>query len=116
MTPHASPSELLRRLLLAAMAVVTAFTVLPQDAHAAAFGVQRLRQASAAGAENYVFTDGGVVFAQGTVDSGAFYRFTVLDAGGGVRSSSNCIQTFFKKGAAYKYAIQPTDPVTTTSG
>ena len=88
----------------------------PQDAHAAAFGVQKLRQGSAAGAENYLFTDGDLVFAQGTVDAGTFYRFSVLDAGGSVRSSSSCIQTLFKKSATYKYALQPTDPAPFESG
>ena len=101
-----------RRLLLAVLAVAIALTCVPQDASAAAFGIQRLRQGTTAGAENYLYTDGGVVAAQSTVDAGSYYRFTVLDAGGGVVSSSNCIQALFKKGATHKYAIQPTDPAT----
>ena len=39
----------------------------------------------------------------------------MVDSGGGVRSSSSCIQAFLKKGANFSYAIHPTDPVTTTT-
>ena len=97
------------------MAVLVAFAALPQAANAAAFGVNRLRETNATGAENYLYTDGGVVFAQATVDAGTYYRFSVLDAGGTVRASSSCIQSLLKKGATYKYAIQPTDPVTSAN-
>src|SRR5215207_11113532 len=108
--------HVLRRSLLAAVLLAIAFSCLPQAADAAPFGVQKLRQGGSTGAENYVYTDGGVVFGQGTVDAGSYYRFTVLDPTGTVRSSSNCIQALFKKGATWKYTIQPTDPVTTTTG
>jgi hypothetical protein len=55
-----------------------AFAALPQAADAAQFGIARLRQTSSTGAENYLYTDGGVVFAQATVDA-AYYRFSVVD-------------------------------------
>ena len=103
------------RSLLAVLAALVALTALPQVAEAAPFGVQRLRQSTSSGAEDYIYTDGGVVFGQATVDSGSYYRFSVLDAGGAVRSQSNCTQALFKKRANFKYAIQPTDPVTTTT-
>ena len=67
------------------MAVVVAFAALPQAADAAQFGLARLRQTSATGAENYLYTDGGVVFAQGTVDA-AYYRFSVVDPTGTVEA------------------------------
>jgi hypothetical protein len=106
----------LRRLLLTSFAVAIALTCLPQVAQAAPFGVQKLRQGGSTGTENYVYTDGGVVFAQATVDAGTYYRFTVLDGTGTVRSSSNCTQALLKKGATYKYTIQPSDPITTATG
>jgi hypothetical protein len=105
-----------RWLLLALLVAAIALTCLPQVAAAAPFGVQKLREGASTGPENYVYTDGGTVFAQATVDAGSYYRFTVLDSSGTTRSSSNCIQALFKKGANYKYAIQPTDPVTTGNG
>jgi hypothetical protein len=105
-----------RRLLLALLAAAIVLSCLPQVAEAAPFGVQKLRQGGSTGPENYVYTDGGVVFGQATVDAGSYYRFTVLDSSGTTRSSSNCIQALFKKGANYKYTIQPTDPVTTGNG
>jgi large repetitive protein len=102
--------------VLALVAFAIALAAVPQAANAAAFGVNRLRETNATGAENYLYTDGGVVFAQATVDSAAYYRFSVLDAGGTVRSSSSCLQSLLKKGATYKYTIQPTDPVTSANG
>jgi hypothetical protein len=104
------------RIVLAFVALAIALAAVPQAANAAGFGVNRLRESNATGAENYLYTDGGVVFAQGTVDAGIWYRFSVLDAGGTVRSSSSCIQTVLKGSATYKYAIQPTDPVTSANG
>jgi hypothetical protein len=104
-----------RRLVLALVAFAIALAAVPQGADAAGFGIQRLRETDATGAENYLYTDGGVVFAQGTVDAGIWYRFSVLDATGTVRSSSSCIQSLLKKSATYKYAIQPTDPVTSAT-
>jgi hypothetical protein len=102
--------------VLAFVALAIALAAVPQAANAAGFGVNRLRESNATGAENYLYTDGGVVFAQGTVDAGIWYRFSVLDAGGTVRSSSSCIQTVLKGSATYKYTIQPTDPVTSANG
>src|SRR4051794_14658966 len=99
------------RSLLAVLAAIVALTALPQAADAANFGMQRLRQTNASGAENYLFTDGGVVFGQGTVDP-AYYRFSVVDAGGTVTASTACTQSLSKKSRNYKYAIQPTDPTT----
>jgi hypothetical protein len=117
MTLTVTPSiSAARRLLLALIVAAIALTCLPQVAEAAPFGVQKLRQGGSTGPENYVYTDGGTVFAQATVDAGSYYRFTVLDSSGATRVSSNCIQALFKKGANYKYAIQPTDPVTTGNG
>ena len=58
-----------------------AFTALPQAADAVQFGLARPRQTSADRAEDYLYTDGGVVFAQGTVDA-AYYRFSVVDLDG----------------------------------
>src|SRR5215210_87951 len=112
MTSRLSPQQVLRRLAPAALAGAIALMCLPQAASAAPFGVQKLRQSSSSGAENYLYPDGGVVFAQATIDAGTYYRFTVLDAGGTVRSSSSCAQALLKKTASYKYAILPTDPVT----
>jgi hypothetical protein len=101
----------LSRSLLAALVALVALTALPQAADAAQFGVQRLRQGSSTGAENYLYTDGGVVFAQATVDA-AYYRFSVIDPGGTVRASTACTQSLSKRGANFKYAIQPTDATT----
>src|SRR5215208_7322100 len=117
MTVTIPPSHFaLKRLLLTFAVAAIALACLPSVAHAANFGVQKLRQGGSTGTENYVYTDGGVVFAQGTVDAGSYYRFTVLDGSGNARSSSNCAQTLLKKGATWKYTIQPSDPVTTTTG
>ena len=93
------------------MAVVVAFAAVPQAADAAQFGLARLRQTSATGAENYLYTDGGVVFAQGTVDA-AYYRFSVVDPTGTVKASTACAQSLSKHGVNFKYTIQPTDPTT----
>ena len=93
------------------MAVLVAFTALPQAADAAQFGLARLRQTSATGAEDYLYTDGGVVFAQGTVDA-AYYRFSVVDPTGTVKASTACAQSLSKRSANFKYTIQPTDPTT----
>jgi hypothetical protein len=71
-----------RRSLLALLVCLIALTLLPQTAHAAAFGLQRLRENTATGTENYIYTDGGTVFAQASIDSGIYYRFTVLDPTG----------------------------------
>src|SRR3954447_1338588 len=104
------------RSLLAVLAALIALTAIPQSAVAAKqFGLQRVRQNTQAGAENYVFTDGGTAFAQATVDP-AYYRFSVVDAGGTERSSSACTQSLSKKNVTYKYAIQASDPTTTGTG
>jgi len=101
--------------LLAVVALLIALTIGPGSAHAAPFGVSKLRMGSSSAAENYIYTDGNVVFGQATVEPGTYYRFSVLDPGGGVQASSSCIQAFFRKGASYSYPIKPTDPVTTTT-
>ena len=56
-----------RRMLLALLVAAIALTCLPQVAEAAPFGVQKLRQGGSTGPENYVYTDGGVVFGQASV-------------------------------------------------
>src|SRR4051794_2193942 len=99
------------RSLLAAMVAFVAFAALPQAADAAQFGLARLRQTSSTGAENYLYTDGGVPFAQGTVDA-AYYRFSVVDPTGTVKASTACTQSLSKRSASFKYAIQPTDATT----
>jgi Bacterial Ig-like domain len=104
-----------RRTLMALVALVILLAAVPQVASAAPFGIRTLRQGSSAGAENYLYTDGGTVFAQAMVDAGSYYRFTVLDAGGAVRAQTNCVQALFKKQANSKYAIQPADPVTSST-
>ena len=114
-TPQLPHPIFARRLVLALLAVLIGLTALPQAAEAAVFGIQRLRENSATGTENYIYTDGGTVFAQASVDAGIYYRFTVLDATGAIRSQSSCTQSLLKGSRTYKYAIQPTDPVTTTT-
>jgi hypothetical protein len=99
------------RSLLAVLAALIALAAVPSSADAATFGLTRLRQDTATGAENYLFTDGNVVIAQASVDI-AYYRFSVLDAAGTVRYSSACTQSLVKGSASSTYAIQPTDPTT----
>src|ERR1044071_6993708 len=89
-------SPFARRMLLALVAAAILVSALPQAADAAPFGVQKLRQGSSSGAENYIYTDGGSVVGQATVDSGTYYRFTVLDSSATVRSSSACTQSLLK--------------------
>jgi large repetitive protein len=103
------------RSLLAVLAALIAFAAVPSSADAATFGLTRLRENSSSGAENYIYTDGGTVFAQASIDSGIYYRFTVLDATGAIRAQSSCSQSLVKGTRTYTYAIQPTDPVTTTT-
>ena len=100
-----------RRLLLAVFACLIAITALPQAADAAQFGVTRLRQNTSAGAENYLFTDGGSVFAEGRVDP-AYYRFSVISPTGTVGASTTCKQSLVRGSASYTYAIKATDATT----
>src|SRR5215213_1556547 len=100
----------LPRSLLAVLAALIALAAVPSTADAA-FGLQRLRQGTATGAENYLYTDGGVVFAQASVDAG-YQRFSVVDPTGTVRASTACTQSLVKGTKTFKYTIQPTDPTT----
>jgi hypothetical protein len=105
----------LRRSFVVFLALLVAAAVAPATA-SAKFGLSKLRLGSSSGAENYIYTDGNAVFAQASVDRSSYYRFTVLDSGGSVRSSTGCIPSMLKKTANSTWAIQPTEPVTTTTG
>src|SRR6186997_2172138 len=110
-TSHLRHPFFARRLLLALFACLIAVTALPQAADAAQFGVARLRQNTSTGAENYLFTDGGSVFAEATVDP-TYYRFSVISPTGTVRASTACKQSLVKGSKSYTYAIQTTDATT----
>src|SRR6188508_238182 len=104
-TSHLRHPFFARRLLLALLACLIAVTAVPQAADAAQFGVTRLRQNTSTGAENYLFTDGGSVFAEGTVGP-PLYRFSRVRPAGTVGASTTCKQSLVKGSASFTYAIK----------
>jgi hypothetical protein len=65
------------------------------------------------GAEDYLYTAGNSVQANGTVDGGSYYRFVVSDPDGTVHGTSACNQANSNGKARWTYVVQPSDPVST---
>jgi len=89
--------------------------VLAQMTFADAFGVSRLRLGSAAGAENYIYTVGDVIYPEGDVDNSKWYRFEVRDASNVLRSSFACTPTSSFSTTNNTYTVQSSDPVSTSA-
>ena len=84
--------------------------VLGQGTALAGFSVSKLRLGGSAGLENYLYTAGDTVWAEGTVDAGKYYRFVVTDPAGTERASSACAPTAAGGKRGNGYAIKATDP------
>jgi hypothetical protein len=89
--------------------------VLAQMTFADAFGLSRLRLGSAAGAENYMYTVGDVIYPEGDVDNSKWYRLEVRDASNVLRSSFACTPTSSFSTTNNSYTIQSSDPVSTSA-
>ena len=76
----------------------------------AAFSLAKLRVGSASGSENYVFTAGNTVHAEGSVDSSRSFRFVITDPSGAVQSISAC-RASTGGTVTNLYTVRATDPV-----
>src|SRR4051794_24720523 len=90
----------------------------------AAFGLGKLFLDSKTGAEDYLFTAGNTVFAQGNIDAadptkapGRSYQFTFTDPSGAIRSASTCTPTGAVNNAAVwgSYTLSSSDPTSTAT-
>src|SRR4051812_31120373 len=105
-----------RRMFLAA-GVLAAMTLLTLGSVAAqaAMTVSKLRLGSVRGAENYLFTAGDQIVAQGIVDAGTHYRFVVTDPSGAVRATSACRLSPANGSVTNGYLLQSGDPVSAST-
>src|SRR5215210_2397342 len=88
----------------------------------AAVTLQTLNLNAKTGPENYVFTAGNTIVAQGKVDAadqnhlGRSYRFVFTDPTGAVRGMTACTPAGAAGGAVSgSYTVQPSDPVSTSA-
>ncbi len=103
------------RALLSALAFVLAlmvFHVASASANPGVFSLDRLRLGGAAGAENYVYTAGDLIYPDGGVDAGTYYRAVVTDASGATRNSPVC-RLYNNFPTVDTYTIGSTDPAST---
>jgi Concanavalin A-like lectin/glucanases superfamily/Bacterial Ig-like domain len=86
------PGRWARGGLLAGVAAISAATLMAASAPAASgvFSLDRLRLGGPGGTETYVYTTGNVVFPEGGVDLGRFYRVVVTDSAGVTHNSPVC--------------------------
>jgi hypothetical protein len=88
----------------------------PSSAATGAFSLDRLRVGGSAGPENYVFAAGDVVYPEGGVDAGSYYKVVVTDASSAVRNPlSPCGSAAAFTSADNTYRVQSTDPVSTAT-
>jgi large repetitive protein len=108
----------IRGSLLAAVAALSAGSLLAASAPAAngIFSFDRLRLGGAGGTETYVFTAGNVIYPEGGVDTGRFYRFVVTDAGGVTRNTPVCRPESQFNSANNTYTIGANDPLSGSAG
>jgi hypothetical protein len=66
---------------------------LPSSAATGTFSLDRLRLGGAAGPEDYLYTGGNVIYPDGGVDPGTYYKFVVKDSAGTVRNPSFPLHT-----------------------
>src|SRR6266508_1503565 len=103
------------RALLSALAFVLAlmvFHVASASANPGVFSLDRLRLGGAAGAESYVYTAGDLIYPDGGVDAGTYYRAVVTDASGATRNSPVC-RLYNNFPTVDTYTIGSTDPAST---
>src|SRR5215213_2943728 len=88
----------------------------------AAVNMTTLNLNAKTGAENYVFTAGNTIVAQGKVDAadsthlGRSYRFVFTDPAGATKGTTACTPNGAAGGAVSgSYAVQPSDPVSTSA-
>src|SRR5215213_1951604 len=84
-------------------------------AQAATMTVSKLRLGTATGPENYLFTAGDQVVAQGSVDASRHYRFMVSDPSGTVRATSACRPSPGRGSVSSPYVVQSGDPVSAST-
>jgi hypothetical protein len=105
-------------LLLGAVVAAAAVGVLQSASAPAApgvFSLDRLRLGGPAGAENYLFTTGNVIYPEGGVDAGAFYKVVVTDGSGAVRNGAfPCTAAGLFETTDNSYTVKTTDPVSTS--
>jgi hypothetical protein len=108
----------MRGALLAAIAALSAVSLLAASAPAAngLFSLDRLRLGGAGGTETYVFTAGNVIYPEGGVDTGRFYRFVVTDSGGVTRNTPVCRPESQFNSANNTYTIGANDPLSGSAG
>jgi hypothetical protein len=115
-----SRSRMMPRLLIVAGALLALTLGLLVTAGSApatpgVFSLDRLRLDGGSGPEDYIFTAGGVIFPEGGVDSGAYYKFVVTDNSGGVRNPSfPCTPAAGFSTTDNTYTVQASDPVSTS--
>src|SRR5215212_11443444 len=106
---------------LALLALLLLCLAIPSVA-GAAVSMTTLNLNSKTGAENYVFTAGNTIVAQGKVDAadqnhlGRSYRFVFTDPTGAVRGMTACTPAGAAGGAVSgSYTVQPSDPASTSA-
>src|SRR5215218_5899537 len=106
------------RLLLGAVVAAAAVGILQSASAPAApgvFSLDRLRLGGSAGGENYLFTAGNVVYPEGGVDAGAFYKVVVTDGGGIVRKGAfPCTAAGLFETTNNTYTVATNDPASTS--
>src|SRR5215218_6892795 len=109
--------------ILVVLCILTGATYAAAPGAYAAFGLSKLVLDSKTGSENYLFTSGNTVFAQGNVDGadskvpGRAYQFTFTDASGATRSVSPCTANGTVNNAAVwsSYTLTASDPLSTST-
>ena len=102
-------SGLLAALLVAIVAAALQTASAP--AAPAVYSFDRLRLGGPAGVETYVYTAGNVIYPQGGVDAGRFYRFLVLDSAGVTRNAPVCRPESQFATADNTYTVGAGDPL-----
>src|SRR5438270_11212720 len=107
-----------RAVALVATGLVLAAAVVgssaPSSAATRVFSLDRLRVGGSARAEDYVFTAGDVVYPEGGVDRGPYYKLVVTDAASTVRNPSfPCVSSAAFSSTDNTYTIQANDPIST---
>jgi hypothetical protein len=111
------------RLRLAAVAFWAGLVVLgvvgssiPSTAATTSFSLGHLRLGGPTGPEDYVFTTGDVVFADGGADTGSYYKAVVSDAAGTVRNPAfPCTSAAAFASRNNTYTVQASDPPSTST-
>src|SRR3954447_11409657 len=122
-TPPRRPASRRLTRMLVFLCILTGGMYAAAPGAYAQFALGKLFLDSKTGSENYLFTSGNTVFAQGTIDAadtkapGRSYQFTFSDASGATRSISACTPTGAVNNAAVwaSYTLTSSDPPSTST-